>query len=121
VRIFRQSLIWATRLNTWNAFDWHLAKLLHKKTDCVKINRWPEFEFKDLLEGSDLKCEIKEKDLGGTIDAMWFRPTFKDRDLNKDKVMLYFHGLDFACLLSLECIVLIFLIFCRWRICCTVL
>lgn len=93
VRIVRQSLWWATCLDTWNVFDWHMAALWHKKADRVKIVRWAEFDHRNLLKGSDLKCEIKEKDLHGTFDALWFRPASQDMEVNRDKVVLYMHGM----------------------------
>lgn len=73
-------------------FDFHLAKFLHNKVDCVKIDRWVDFEHNGLLEGSDLKDEIKEEDLKGCIDALWFHPEAKYKNTNLDHVILYFHG-----------------------------
>lgn len=81
-------------LKTWNAFDFHLAKLLHKRADRIKLDRWAKFEHNGLLEGSDIKCVIQEKHMRGTFDALWFRPAPKDQASNKDKIFLYFHGED---------------------------
>lgn len=92
VRIIRASLTWALRLHTWNTFDWHIAPLVHNKKDMVKIPRWKGFQYKGLLEGSDLQCEIKGVDLGGEMDALWFRPKGVDRKVNDGRVMLYLHG-----------------------------
>ncbi|KAF7984660.1 hypothetical protein HWV62_12916 [Athelia sp. TMB] len=91
VRIIRQSLSWATWLRTANLFDWHLAPLLHKKADRVKIQRWTDFDYKDLLKGSDLRCEITKEGLAGEVDALWFRPAAGVK-VDKKKVLLYIHG-----------------------------
>ncbi|KZP26965.1 hypothetical protein FIBSPDRAFT_327739 [Athelia psychrophila] len=93
VRIVRQSLSWATYLRTANLFDWHMASLLHKKADRVKIRRYAQFEYKELLKAKsgDLQCEIEDAALSGEVDALWFRPN-EGENVDKKKVMLYMHG-----------------------------